>query len=58
MHWASKPKTKPMIAPETETQSSGQLPASKPAPSYVMGNIVWERHQGNDLLRKFRNYEV
>lgn len=25
---------------------------------YVVGNIIWQRQKGNDLLRKFRNYEI
>lgn len=67
MHWASRPVGKPMIEPESSQTGMTQESTSKSlttastggnAPDYVVGDVVWERQKGNDLLQKFRNYEI
>ncbi|XP_067933974.1 J domain-containing protein-like [Watersipora subatra] len=59
MHWASKPQTKPMIkAEETPRQALAPAISTVSAPDYIVGGAVWKRERGNDLLDKFRNYEI
>lgn len=66
MHWASKPKApKNMLEGAESREGSQSLVPEKKRKSYkgdtegyVVGNIVWQRQRGNDLLRKFRNYEI
>lgn len=70
MHWATKAQTKPMIQPSNAEKhpaaeaAAGEEVRSKvprrgnDSANYVVGNVVWHREKGNDLLRKFRNYEI
>lgn len=71
MHWASIPQTKPMIKPTAPAKhkpahsSSGEHSQSKiprqdtdNTTDYVIGNVVWQRDKGNELLKKFRNYDL
>ena len=32
--------------------------STKSNADYVIGDVVWHRQQGNDILNKFRNYEL
>lgn len=66
MHWVSKPKQPKNMLEEGSPQDSSLSPTPDKKrkrsvddkEGYVVGNIIWQRQKGSDLLRKFRNYEI
>ena len=68
----TKPMIKPVAAEKhkqadsSAAETTGEYSQSKiprlrgtdSTTDYVMGSVVWQREKGNNLLKKFRNYEI
>ena len=50
----------PSAAETTGDYSHSKIPRLRGTDStdYVVGSVVWQREKGNNLLKKFRNYEI
>jgi len=51
MHWMGKKKTEPMVTYKDDIDFNYKTECQPT-------NIQWERESPNDVLRKFRNYEI
>ena len=67
----TKPMIKPVAAEKhkqadsSAAETTGEYSQSKiprlrgtDSTDYVVGSVVWQREKGNNLLKKFRNYEI
>ena len=67
----TKPMIKPVAAEKhkqadsSAAETTGEYSQTKiprlrgtDSTDYVVGSVVWQREKGNNLLKKFRNYEI